>query len=149
MEFLSCALQHPVDIVQNYLTEEIALGHVASRLPKSSVPQTQVSRFGVIPKNHQPNKWRLIVDLSHLIGGSVNEGIPKALCSLKYITIDSAIEHIKHIGHGTLLAKVDIKSAFCLLPVHPTDHHLLAMRWDQHIFVTEFWKITHMGAFDT
>ena len=73
---LSYALQHP-DIVQNYLTEEIALGLVAGPFPKSSAPQTQVSQFGVIPKNHQPNKWRLIVDLSHPIGGSVNEGIPR------------------------------------------------------------------------
>ena len=131
---LYCALQHP-DIVQNYLTEEIALGRVSGPFPKSSVPQAQVSRFGVIPKNHQPSKWRLIVDLSHPIGRSINEGIPKVLCSLKYITVDSAIEHIKQIGHGTLLAKIDIKSAFRLLPVHPADRHLLAMRWDQHIFI--------------
>ena len=131
---LSCALQHP-DVVQTYLTEEMALGRVAGPFPKSVVPQAHVSRFGVIPKNHQPNKWRLIVDLSHPIEGSVNVGIPKTLCSLKYITVDSAIEHIKQIGQGTLLAKVDIKSAFRLLPVHPADRHLLAMRWDQHIFI--------------
>ena len=131
---LSCALQHP-DTVLNYLTEEITLGRVAGPFPTSLVPQAQVSRFGVIPKNHQPNKWRLIVDLSHPINGSVNGGIPKALCSLKYITVDSAIEHIKQIGQGTQLAKIDIKSAFRLLPVHPADRHLLAMRWDQHIFI--------------
>ena len=68
---LSCALQHP-DVVQTYLTEEMALGRVAGPFPKSVVPQAHVSRFGVIPKNHQPNKWRLIVDLSHPIEGSVN-----------------------------------------------------------------------------
>ena len=130
---LSCALQHP-DVVQTYLTEEMALGRVAGPFPKS-VPQAHVCRFEVIPKNHQPNKWRLIVDLSHPIEGSVNVGIPKMLCSLKYITVDLAIEHIKQIGQGTLLAKVDIKSAFRLLPVHPADRHLLAMRWDQHIFI--------------
>ena len=131
---LSCALQHP-DTVQHYLTEEITLGRVAGPFPNSLRPQVQVSRFGVIPKNHQPNKWRLIVDLSHPVNGSVNGGIPKELCSLKYITVDSAIEHIKQIGQGTLLAKIDIKSAFRLLPVHPADRHLLAMRWDQHIFI--------------
>lgn len=35
------------------------------------------------------------------------------------------------------LAKIDIKSAFRLLPVHPADRHLLAMRWDQHIFINK------------
>ena len=56
-------------------------------------------------------------------------------CSLKYITVDSAIEQIRQIGYGTLLEKIDIKSAFRLLPVHPADCHLLSVRWDQHIFI--------------
>jgi len=131
---LTCALEHP-DTVKTYLAEEIAAGRVAGPFPKSLVPQAHVSRFGVIPKNHQPNKWRLIVDLSHPADGSVNGGIPKELCSLQYITVDSAIEQIRQLGYGTLLAKIDIKSAFRLLPVHPADRHLLSMRWDQHIFI--------------
>ena len=32
-----------------------------------------------------------------------------------------------HFGKRTMLAKVDIKSAFRLLPVHPVDRHLLGM----------------------
>jgi len=123
---LSCALQHP-DTVQKYLAEKITLGWVAGPFPNSLAQQVQVNWLGVIPKNHQPDKWRLIVDLSHPANGSVNGGIPKAFCSLKYIMIDSAIEYIKQIFQGTLLAKIDIKSAFCLLPVHPADRHLLAM----------------------
>ena len=82
---LSCALQHP-DTVQKYLTEEIACGRVAGPFPSSLAPLAHISPFGVIPKNHQPNKWKLIVDLSHPIDGSVNGGIPKVLCSLKYST---------------------------------------------------------------
>ena len=38
------------------------------------VPHTHVSQVGVIPKHHQPNKCRLIVDLSHPASGSVNGG---------------------------------------------------------------------------
>ena len=38
-------------------------------------------------------------------------------------------------GHGVLLAKIDIKSAFRLLPVHPADRHLLSTRWKKQIFV--------------
>ena len=131
---LSCALQHP-DTVKTYLTEEASAGRVSSPFSRSAVPHAHVSRFGVIPKNHQPDKWRLIVDLSHPANGSVNSGIPKELCSLKYITVDSAIEQIRRIGRGTFLAKIDIKSAFRLLPVHPADRHLLSMRWDQRIFI--------------
>ena len=50
-----------------------------------------VSRFGVIPKNHQPDIWRLIIDLSHPKGYSVNDGIPKDLCSMSYITTDDRL----------------------------------------------------------
>ena len=34
-----------------------------------------------------------------------------------------------------MLAKIDIQSAFRLIPVHPTDRHLLAMQWDNYIFI--------------
>ena len=89
----------------------------------------------MIPKHHQPNKWRLIINLSHPANCSVNGSIPKELCSLTYITVDSAIQHIQKFGQGTLLAKIDIKSAFRLLPVHPADRHLLAMSWNYHISI--------------
>lgn len=87
---LPCALEHP-EVVENYLSEEVAQGRVSGPFTYSSVPDAHISRFGVIPKSHQPNKWRLIVDLSHPTGRSVNSGISKELCSLSYITVDNAI----------------------------------------------------------
>ena len=75
------------------------------------------------------------MDLSHPPEGSINGGIPKDLYSLQYITVDSAIEQIWQMGHGTLLTKIDIKSAFRLLLVHPADRHLLSMRWEQNIYI--------------
>ena len=66
---------------------------------------------------------------------SVNDGIPKDLCGLTYITIDIAIKHILTTGPGTLLAKVDIKNAFRLLPVHPADRHMLAMKWNNQVYI--------------
>ena len=91
--------------------------------------------FGVIPKNHQLNKWHLIVDLSHPVGHSINDVITKDLCSLTYITVDSAVRRIQQLGQGTLLANIDIKSIFRLLLVHLADRHLLAMNWNQHIYI--------------
>ena len=99
------------------------------------MPHGQISRFGVIPKHHKPNSWRLIIDLSHPQGYSVNDGIPSSLCSIKYITIDDAINQILSLGKGTMMAKIDIKSAFRLLPVHPADRHLLMMNWNNSIYI--------------
>ena len=60
---------------------------------------------------------------------------PKTLCSLSYITVDDAIERILELGPNTLLAKVDIKSAFRLLPVHPADRNPLVMQWGSSIYI--------------
>ena len=49
--------------------------------------------------------------------------------------MDDAIEKILELGPHTQLAKVDIKSAFRLLPVHPADRSLLAMQWDNSIYI--------------
>ena len=78
---LVCALQHP-EVVDHYLEEELALKRVTGPFLKELVPEVHINRFGVITKRHQPGKRHLIVDLSHLSGHSVNEGIPKSLCSL-------------------------------------------------------------------
>jgi len=130
-------LQHP-EVVNKYLAAEVAQQWLVGPFTKSTIPQAHVSRFGVIPKNHNPNKWRLIIDVSHPVGHSINDGIPKDLCTLTYITVDMAIKYILDMGPGTLLAKVDIKNAFHLFPVHPADCHMLAMNWNNQIYIDTY-----------
>ena len=122
-------------VVDEYLQTEMSLGRVAGPFIPDAIPDGHVSRFGVIPKNHQPNKWRLIVDLSYPTGHSVNDGISPPLCSLHYVTIDDAVHQIFTLGKGCLLAKIDIQSAFRLLPVHPADRHLMLMKWNDKVYV--------------
>ena len=118
---LEGALTHP-QVVEVYLKEELSLGKVVGPLPPSLYTGCHVSRFGVIPKGHQQEKWRLIVDLSFPKGHSINNGIPKPLCSLKYISIDDAVQKILHYGKGMLLAKIDIKVPLGFYPcIHWTD----------------------------
>ena len=65
----------------------------------------------------------------------MNDGIPKDLCGLTYITIITVIEHILTTGPGTLLAKINIKNAFRRLPVHPADCHMLVMKWNNQVYI--------------
>ena len=51
------------------------------------------------------------------------------------MTIEDVIHQILQLGPNTLLAKIDIKSAFRLLPVNPVDRHLLAMEWHNLIYL--------------
>ena len=131
---MSSALVHP-SVVDNYLQAELNHNRIAGPFPLSQCQEVHISRFGVIPKGHQSNKWCLIVDLSHPSGYSVNDHIPKSLCSLLYITVDDAIHNILKYGQHTFFAKVDIKSAFRLIPVHPADRHLLGMRWRKQVYI--------------
>ena len=122
---LEGARQHP-EVVDEYLAKELALNRIAGPYKKSQLSTVQISRFGVIPKRHQQGNWRLIVDLSHPKLQSVNDGIPKDLCGLTYITVDDAIHKVLQLGPNTLLAKIDIKSAFRLMPVHQADRYRMA-----------------------
>ena len=104
---LEGAQQRP-EVVTDYLSSEVGSGRVVGPFPPCAVPFVHISRFGVIPKGRS-GKWRLIVDLSHPHGHSVNDGISKPLCSLKYVTIDDAIKGIIQHGQGILLAKLILR----------------------------------------
>ena len=82
------------EVVEERLQAEESLKQVIGPLPVDQYPQVQISRFGVIPKNHQPGKWRMIVNLSHPKQSSVNDKISANLCSLKYASVDNAIQTI-------------------------------------------------------
>ena len=97
--------------INEYLAQECAEGRILGPFDEQSLPQLQVSRLGVVPK-HTPGQWRLIVDLSSPAGHSVNDGISRSLCSLTYVSVDTAVKLVEQLGRGTLLAKVDIWSAY-------------------------------------
>ena len=65
----------------------------------------------------------------------MNDGIPKDLCTMTYVTIDDAISRIVDLCPGSLLAKIDIRSAFRVIPVYPADRHLLAMKWGNGVLI--------------
>ena len=128
------ANEHP-DIVNKHLQAEVAKGRLVGPLDPSQFPAVQISSLGVVPKKHSINKWRLILDLSHPKGSSVNDGIARSFCSLSYMSIDDVVQQVLHHGRGTMLAKIDIESAFRNIPVHAHDRHLLGMSWNGRLFV--------------
>ena len=123
------------DTVSQYLTNELSLGRFLGPFPMSRAPSLHVSRFGVIPKGHNTGKWRLITDMSSPHNQSVNDGIDPTLCSLSYITTDDVAEIVTTLGTGSLMAKIDIESAYRLIPVHPDDRPLQAVQWEGQVFI--------------
>ena len=131
------ASEHP-EVVQAYLEKECALGRMLgpfSSAEQRDLPPCHINRFGVIPKGRNTGKWRLITDLSYPAGQSVNDGIDPDLCRLRYTTVDHVAEVVASYPPGALLAKVDVESAYRLVPVHPVDRPLQAVEWAGALYV--------------
>ena len=126
------AAQHH-SVVTDYVANESKIGRFHGPLPKPQ-PGLHINRFGVIPKGHTPGKWRLITDLSFPPQRSVNDGIDPALCSLSYVSLDTVAAAAAALGPGALMAKVDIESAYRLIPVHPEDCRLLGVEWENQCY---------------
>ena len=65
-------------------------------------------------------------------GYSINDGTPQDLFSQFYVAVDHAILSIMQSLRGKALMKINIKSVFWLLPVHPADQHL---NWKDNIYI--------------
>ena len=126
---------HP-QVVADYIRKEVTLGRFLGPFTNESVPAgTHLSKFGVILKGHTPGKWRLITDLSSPKGLSVNDGIAPPLCTLRYVTVDEIAAVAATLGRGALIAKLDIESAYRIVPVHPDDRPLLGIQWQGAIYI--------------
>ena len=127
------ANEHPA-VIDEYLKKEVSLGRVFGPTHAPPLQNLHVSRFGVIPK--KGNAWRLILDLSFPVEHSVNDGIDKDDFSFQYCTVKHAINLIIKTGKGALMGKVDIKSAYRIIPVNPSDRYLLGMHWKGKYYVS-------------
>ena len=121
--------------ISEYIGNELARGRMLGPFPPAWKKFLHVNRFGLIPKGHGTGKYRLITDLSYPQGASVNDGIDPSLTSLSYTSVDSVAQVVQQLGKSSLLAKVDIESAYRLVPVHPQDRILQAVEWEGKIYV--------------
>ena len=42
---------------------------------------------------------------------------------------------VQKLGRGAVLAKLDLKKAYHMVPVHPDDHVLLGIRWATDVYI--------------
>ena len=94
-----------------------------------------VSPIGLVPKGHDGVTWRMIVDLSYPRGQSVNDCIPSNLCSLSYPSVDDAVDYVMELGRFTQMVKLDLKSAYRILPIHPCDRSVLGVSWEGQVYL--------------
>ena len=130
---LKSALEQP-QAVRCKLLKELAAGRIRGPFPRPPFQEFVCSPLGIVPKK-VPSEFRLIQHLSYPYGSSVNDFIPERTSSVRYASISDAIMVIKQLGAGCFMAKTDIKSAFRIIPIHPSDFPLLGMKWDNQFYL--------------
>lgn len=111
-------------ILQQRIDQELKHQRIAGPFCKPPFPNIQISPLGLVPKK-SPGEFRLIHHLSFPEKASINHHIPKEFCTVQYQSIHNAIEIIKQVGKGALLAKIDIENAYKQISIHPSDFELL------------------------
>ena len=93
------SVQQQPQLVASQIREETVVGRVLGPLPPHLANLTQTSPIGLIPKPHQPGKWRLIVDLSSPAGHSVNDAIPVDNCHTQYASVLANLLGVLGLAH--------------------------------------------------
>ena len=128
----SSARNHPSEM-STALDREVARGHTAGPFPSPPVTPFRCNPLGARAK--PDGTVRIILDLSQPDGDSVNQHIDADRFSLQYITMDQAIAALFESGpQGALMAKADLKHAFRLIPVHPSQWWLLGFCWQNQYY---------------
>ena len=122
-------------IMWEKIMKEVKLGRYAGPFEVDKLPFKNYvqSPIGLVPK--AGNDTRLIFHLSYTFKNgnqSINYWTPDDLCSVKYCDLDHAITNslriLNHSKNNTLFySKTDLKSAFRLAPLLPSQFCLLFM----------------------
>ena len=121
-------------MVDDFLWQQCMAGFMLGPFPTQECSGIATSSMGVIPKK-TPDKWRVIVDLSHPKGASVNDTTRRQHCHLADSSVDDASLLMQALGPEACMAKVDIRDAYRLVPIHPTDCPFLGVSWCDSVFV--------------
>ena len=106
---------------------EVSRGLSHGPFSVSPFSQFHAASLGIVSK--KSGSFRLILDLSVNHAGSVNGGIDIAEVSVTYCAFDDAVDLVRAAGASPFMAKLDVKHAFQLCPVRPSEWPLLCYHW--------------------
>lgn len=77
------------------------------------------SPVGLVPQ--KDGSYMLINHLSYPAGLSLNDLIESQYCSVRNKSFETALDMLSKFGRGALVTRLDIKRAFRVLPIKPSD----------------------------
>ena len=120
-----CLLSYNQDETLDKLKNEIDLGRMLGPFSTKPTSSLRISPIGLVHKSD--NSWRLISHLSFPSGSSVNDFIHEDFRRVKYSSFDKVVEIISSLGRSAKNGNIDIRQAFRLLIINPSDCDLMGI----------------------
>ena len=136
----SAAVKCRPHILKELIDKELKHGRFLGPFQHPPFDRVHINPLNFVPKK-APNQFRLIDNLSLPEGASVNEGIPRSRCTVSYPTIQNLVDAILHFveaGHDPHLFKMDMKSAFRIIPMAPRCFPLLVVSFQGSFYIDAF-----------
>ena len=130
------------ELIKSKIKKEIEAGRVGGPFHERPLPNLIVSPIGLVPKK-APGEYRMIHHLSYPQGQSVNDFIDQQVCTVQYTSFDEAVKMVQELGQNCKLFKTDIRNAYRLIPIQPSDFELLGFYFEQMYY---FDKALPFGA---
>ena len=115
-----------VVVISAFVEAQIRAGHMAGPFHPSDCSGVLISQMAAIPKK-TPRKWRVIVNLLAPQGQSVNDNLHRQLSHVSYSSPSDAAMILYYPAPGTLMAKIDRRDAYRMVPIHPGDRPFLGI----------------------
>ena len=106
------------------IQKEMDKGHLGGPFDSPPFDNFIISPIGLVPKK-EPNSFRLIHDLSFPDKNGLNSCTPREFTAVHYENIDLLLQLVLKFGKGCLISKADLEGAFRILPMSPSQYHLV------------------------
>jgi hypothetical protein len=121
-------------IVQDKIEIELKAGRLQGPFEHPPFQNFHVSPIKIVEKATR-GKFRLIHNLSWPYDeSSINSQISDESKSVKYSSVQKAINLIMKFPKGSYTRKTDIQDAFKIIPIHPKDHHKLGFKFNNKFY---------------
>ena len=121
-------------VVSQYLAQQVSSGYMLGPIDPALCEGVVISSLGVVPKS-TPGKFRVIVDLSSPSNHAVNDQLHREWSHVAYASVDDAALLLHALGPGAQMAKLDIRDAYRIVPIHPEERVFLGVQWQGHVYI--------------
>ncbi len=122
------------EAVSDKIRKEVQAGHIAGPFDEPPFENFRCSPLSLREKS-TASRYRPLHNLAYPYNErSINHNIPKKYSTVQYSTLQNAIQLIPKHGAGCYMVKSDMKGAFRIVPLHPSQYHLMGFKWENKYY---------------